>query len=91
MTMRRISLLLVGVVVAVMLSMGTALAHQSNNHKVCDVRNNAKDVTLTGFTHKQQQNYLDKRKNSEDYAGECVKHGGKNIGQLISSRTTAPF
>jgi len=90
MTMRRISVLLVAVMMMLTMAMGTALAHKSNNHKVCDVRKNARDVTLTGFTHKEQQRYL--RNHPRDYAGKCDRNdGGKNIGQRIAKFTVAPF
>jgi hypothetical protein len=87
MTMRRISVLLVAVVMMMMLSLGTALAHKSGNHKVCDVRKNAKDVTLSGYTHKQQQRYLNNH--PKDYAGACDNNrdGGPNTARL----TTAPW
>ena len=84
MTMRRVSVLLVAVVLTMMLSVGSALAHQSNNHKVCDVREGKKDVTLTGFTHKEQQRYLDKRSNREDYAGACQNGNGGFKSQDIA-------
>jgi hypothetical protein len=89
MTMRRISVLLVAVVMMLTMAMGTALAHKSDNHKVCNVREGKKDVTLTGFTHKEQQRYLDKRKNREDYAGKCDNNGGGGVN--IARITTAPF
>jgi hypothetical protein len=85
MTMRRISVLLVAVVMMMMLSLGTALAHKSGNHKVCDVRKNAKDVTLSGYTHKQQQRYLNNH--PKDYAGKCDNNrgGGPNVARLTSA------
>jgi hypothetical protein len=52
MTMRRISVLLVAVVMAMMLSMGSALAHKSSNHKVCHRGN-----TLH-LTHKQANRHI---------------------------------
>jgi hypothetical protein len=85
MTMRRISVLLVAVVMMMMLSLGTALAHKSDNHKVCDVRKNAKDVTLSGYTHKQQQRYLNNH--PKDYAGKCDDNrgGGPNTARLTTA------
>jgi len=87
MTMRRISLLLVGVVVAVMLSMGTALAHSSNNHKVC-----FKGHTISGFTHKQQQRFLNNHPKADP--GKCNNNNNNNNGgdfPNIARITTAPF
>jgi hypothetical protein len=91
MTMRRVSVLLLAVVLTMMLSVGSALAHQSNNHRVCDVRDGKPDVTLTGFTHKEQQNYLDKRKNREDYAGACQNGKGGFKAQDIGKITARQF
>jgi hypothetical protein len=90
MTMTRVSVLLLAVVMAMMLSVGTALANQNDNYKVCHVREGKPDVTLTGFTHKEQQNYLDKRKNREDYAGACKNGNGgfkaQDIGRITASQ-----
>ena len=83
MTMRRISLLLVGVVVAVMLSMGTALAHSSNNHTVCHVRSGAKDVTHYNLTHREAIRELNRH--PKDYWGECKRGGhGFDIGRTAA-------
>jgi hypothetical protein len=87
MTMRRISVLLVAVVMMMMLSLGTALAHKSGNHKVCDVRK-GNDVTLSGYTHKQQQRYLNNH--PKDYAGKCGGGGGFNGGK-IGKIAAGPF
>ena len=85
MTMRRISLLLVAVVMTMMLSVGTALAHTSDNHKVCH-----RGDTISGLTHKQQQRHLNRHEN--DYKGKCDNdRGGQNIPQLIFNATTGPF
>ena len=85
MTMRRISVLLVGVVVAVMMSMGTALAH-SGKHTICDVRN-GKDVTLYNLSHKKAQKRVN---NTNDYWGKCEKGGGgfksSDIGKVAAGR-----
>jgi hypothetical protein len=83
MTMRCVSVLLVAVVMAMMLSVGTALAHQSNNHKVCHVRDNAKDVTHSGLTHKEQKRELNRH--PKDYAGACKGGGGApNLGKIAA-------
>jgi len=83
MTMRRISVLLVAVVMTMMLSVGTALAHQSGNHKVCHVVKNGKDVTHSGLTHKQQQRELNRH--HRDYAGKCRGGGGGvNVGKVAA-------
>jgi hypothetical protein len=89
MTMRRVSVLLVAVVLTMMLSVGSALAHQSNNHKVCDVRK-GNDVTRSGYTHKQQQRYLNNH--PKDYAGKCDNNrgGGFNAGK-IGKIAAGPF
>ena len=85
MTMRRISVLLVAVVMAMMLSMGTALAHKSDNHKVCH-----RGDTISGLTHKQQQRHLNNH--PRDYAGKCDRDGGggggKNLPNLIYKKVT---
>ena len=82
MTMRRISVLLVAVVMAMMLSMGSALAHNSGNHKVCHRGN-----TLY-LTHKQANRHINNHPN--DYRGKCDNNGGgANIPQLIVKATTS--
>jgi len=82
MTMKRISLLLVGVVVAVMLSMGTALAHSKNNHKLCHVKR-GHDITKTGLSHNEWRKELNRH--HRDYAGKCEGGGGgANIGKLAA-------
>jgi hypothetical protein len=87
MTMRRISVLLVAVVMMLTMAMGTALAHQSNNHKLCHVVKNGNDFTKTGLTHREQQRELNRH--HRDYAGKCVGGGGgANIPQIIVNRTT---
>ena len=83
MTMRRISVLLMAVVLAMMLSMGSALAHQSNNHKVC-----YKGDTIGGFTHYQQQRFLDRHEKADP--GECDNNGGGG-GLNIARITMAPW
>ena len=81
MSMRRVSVLLVAVVMTMMLSMGSAWAHQSDNHKVC-----YKGDTIGGFTHKQQQRFLDRHPKADP--GKCDNdRGGVNIAKL----TTAPW
>jgi hypothetical protein len=80
MTMRRISVLLVAVVLTMMLSVGSALAHKSGNHKVCH-----RGHTISGLTHKQQQRHLNRHDN--DYKGKCHNRGGVNIAKV----TAAPF
>ena len=89
MTMRRISLLLVGVVVAVMLSMGTALAHSSNNHKLCHVVKNGKDFTKTGLSHKEWKRELNRH--HRDYAGKCENGNGGFKAQDIGKIAAGPF
>ena len=87
MTMRRISVLLVAVVMAMMLTVGTALADSGSNHKVCHVRNNAKDVTHSGLTKKQANRELNRH--PKDYRGKCNNNGDgfPNIAKV----TSAPF
>ena len=81
MTMRRISVLLVAVVMAMMLSMGSALAH-SGTHKVCH-----RGDTLY-LTHKQANRHINNHPN--DYRGKCDNNGGgANIPQLIVKATTS--
>jgi hypothetical protein len=82
MTMRRISVLLLAVVLAMMLSVGTALAHQSDNHKVC-----FKGDTISGFTHKQQQRFLDRHPKADP--GKCDNDGGGG-GSLPPRRRRPP-
>ena len=84
MTMRRISVLLVAVVMAMMLTVGTALADSGDNHKVCHVRNNAKDVTHSGLTKKQANRELNRH--PKDYRGACHNNGGGgfNIGKVAA-------
>jgi hypothetical protein len=90
MTMRRISVLLVGVLVAMMLTMGTALAH-SGNHTVCHVKN-GKDETLRGLTHKQANRHINNH--PKDYRGACDDGGGGggvNIGKVTYKAATSPW
>ena len=75
MTMRRISVLLVALVMAMMLSMGSALAHTSSNHKVCHRGN-----TLY-LSHKQANRHIDNHPN--DSRGKCHK-GGVNVGKVAA-------
>ena len=87
MTMRRISVLLVAVVMTMMLSVGTALAHKSDNHKVC-----FKGDTISGFTHKQQQRFLNNHPKADP--GKCNNNNNNNNGggfPNIARITTAPF
>ena len=65
---RRISVLLVAVAMAVLLTMGTALAHGGKRHTVCHVKKGP-DVTLRGLTHKQAQWHINNHPN--DYWGRC--------------------
>jgi hypothetical protein len=86
MTMRRVSVLLVAVVMAMMLSMGSAWAHQSDNHKVC-----FKGDTISGFTHKQQQRFLDRHPKADPGKCDNNRGGGVNIGKVTSKKATAPW
>jgi len=86
MTMRRVSVLLVAVVMAMMLSVGTALAHKSDNHKVC-----FKGDTISGFTHKQQQRFLDRHPKADPGKCDNNRGGGVNIGKVTAKKATAPW
>jgi hypothetical protein len=89
MTMRRVSVLLLAVVMAMMLSVGTALANQNDNYKVCHVRNGAPDVTHYGLTKKEQNRELNRH--SKDYAGACKNGNGGFKAQDIGKRAAGPF
>jgi hypothetical protein len=89
MTMRRVSVLLVAVVLTMMLSVGTALANQNDNYKVCHVRNGAPDVTHYGLTKKEQNRELNRH--SKDYAGACKNGNGGFKSQDIGRITAAQF
>ena len=82
MTMRRISVLLGAVVLAMMLSMGSALAHKTH-WKVCDVRN-GEDVTLIYHNFKDAKKRVN---NTNDYWGECENGGSGNFWQNIARIT----
>ena len=83
MTMRRISVLLVAVVMMLTMAMGTALAnHKGNNRSVC-----FKGETITFSTERKQDRFLRNHPRAE--AGKC--HKGKNIGKLIADKTVKPF
>ncbi len=77
MTMRRISVLLVAVVMMLAMAMGSALA-ASNNKSAC-----LRGDTYTFSTHKKQQRFLDNHPKAT--AGKC--HKGKNIGQFIAAKS----
>jgi hypothetical protein len=87
MTMRRISVLLVAVVMMLTMAMGSALAHQSNNHKLCHVVNNGPDRTKTGLTHNQWKKELNRHE--KDYPGKCDNDGGKRFN--IARFAAGPF
>ena len=77
MTLRRISVLLGAVVLAMMLSMGTALADQ-----VC-----LRDHTISGFSDNGQDRFLNRHPNADP--GACDGGGGgPNIPRVIVNATT---
>ncbi len=82
MTMRRISVLLVAVVMMLTMVASTALAtHKGNNRSVC-----FKGDTITFSTHKKQQRFLNNHPRAK--AGKC-HHGGFNpnrIGKIAAGR-----
>jgi hypothetical protein len=84
MTMRRISVLLVAVVMMLTMAMGTALAtHKDNNRSAC-----LKGKTYTFVTHRKQQRFLDNHPRAT--AGKCHK-GGKNLGEFVAGVTAGRF
>ena len=89
MSMRRISVLLVAVLVAMLMSVGSALAAQNNNYKVCHVRNGAPDVTHSGLTWKERNRELNRH--PKDYAGECKGGGGGFNAAKIGKIAAGPF
>ena len=90
MTMRRISVLLVAVVMMLTLAMGTALAHRSGSHVVCIERSGKPDIEIRNLTHNQRENILDRRANA--VKGECDGgHKNKNLGQFIAGVTAGRF
>jgi hypothetical protein len=89
MTMRRVSVLLVAVVLTMMLSMGTALANQNDNYKVCHVVKGGPDKTHYGLTKKEQNRELNRH--SKDYAGACERGNGGFKAQDIGKRAAGPF
>jgi hypothetical protein len=77
MALRRISVLLGAVVLAMMLSMGTALADQ-----VC-----LKGDTISGFSDNGQDRFLNRHPNADP--GACGGGGGANIPRIIVHATTS--
>ena len=61
-------MLLVAVVVAVVLTMGTALAHGGKRHTVCHVKR-GDDTTLRHLTHKKAKWHV--KHHNKDYWGKC--------------------
>ena len=66
--LRRISVLLAAVVMAMVLTMGTALAHGGNRHTVCHVKR-GDDVTLRNLTHSRANWHINNH--AKDYRGAC--------------------
>ena len=89
MTMRRVSVLLVAVVLTMMLSVGTALANQNDNYKVCHVVNGGPDKTHYGLTKNEQNREL--KHHPKDYAGACKSGKGGFKAQDIGKRAAGPF
>ncbi len=79
MTMRRVSVLLVAVVMLLTMTVGTALATHKDNRKSACLRGE----TYTFSTHKKQQRFLNNHPRAT--AGKC--HHGKNIGQFIAKKS----
>ena len=80
MTMRRISVLLVAVVMAMMLSMGPAFARGGHNYTICHNGN-----TWYNLSYKQAKWHV--RHHSNDYWGKCHKRGA-NVGQITYNAVT---
>ena len=78
MTMRRVSVLLVAVVMMLTMAMGSALANKDNNRAAC-----LRGDTYYFSTHKKQQRFLDNHPRAT--AGKC--HKGKNRGQFIAKKS----
>jgi hypothetical protein len=72
-----------------MLSVGTALANQNDNYKVCHVRKGAPDVTHSGLTKKEQNRELNRH--PKDYAGACKSGNGGFKSQDIGKITARQF
>jgi hypothetical protein len=90
MTMRRISVLLVAVVMMLTMAMGTALADHGNR-KVCIERKNRNDIQINDLTRKEQNRILDRRDNAVRGACDDGRGGGFNIGKVTAKKTTAPW
>jgi hypothetical protein len=87
--MRRVSVLLVAVVMMLTMAMGTALADHGDR-KVCIERKDKRDIQINNLTKKEQNRILDRRANA--VRGACDDGGGgKNIPKIIAKATTAPF
>ena len=89
MTMRRVSVLLLAVVLTMMLSVGTALANQNDNYKVCHVVKDGPDKTHYNLTKKEQNRELNRH--SKDYAGACKNGNGGFKSQDIAKFARGPF
>jgi ABC-type sugar transport system substrate-binding protein len=87
MTMRRVSVLLLAVVLTMMLSVGTALANQNDNYKVCHVVKGP-DKTHYNLTKNEQNRELNRH--PKDYAGACKNGNGgfksQDIGRITASK-----
>ena len=86
MTMRRISVLLVAVVMMLTMAMGPALAtHKGNNKSAC-----LRGDTYTFSTHRKQQRFLDNHPRA--VAGKCHDGGGGGFnGGKIGKIAAGPF
>ena len=81
-------MLLVAVVMTMMLSVGTALANQNDNYKVCHVVKGP-NKTHYNLTKKEQNQELNRH--SKDYAGACKNGNGGFKAQDIGKRAAGPF
>ena len=88
MTMRRISVLLVAVMMMLTMAVGTAFADHGR-FTVCIERKGKSDIEIRNLTKKERNRILDNRANA--VRGECDDGGRKNIGQFIADKATKPF
>ena len=87
MTMRRISVLLMAVMMMLTMAMGTAFADHGNR-SVCIERKNRPDIQINDLTRKEQNRILDRRENA--VKGKCDDNRGGGFPN-IARITTAPF